>query len=321
MTRSGSCGTRRQARRTRSTAPVAPRRARTPAALRARGMADTPPARAAHDHGPGRGPSRGPTPTRAGDACPSRRSSRRRSSSRGMASPADELFARAVEGSARVFDAEIGPLARGWHAVYRPGRTTVAPGRARAPAGPRDDAPAAGDGRAGRLLLGRACRSPGRGPGRGRFGVHGRPTWRPHESTWETPLALDYRGVAATTHPPNSCGVIGLEVLGILALASGAGPGRLRPGRRRGHRRPRPALGPRGDRGHQARARRPRRLPDRPGVQPVPRGAPAGSRVRGPAGRPDRPRHGPRSRRPRRTHPVAGPSTWPWSTARATRSA
>src|SRR5450756_688525 len=34
--------------------------------------------------------------------------------------PADELFARAVEGSARVFDAEIGLLARGWHAVYRP---------------------------------------------------------------------------------------------------------------------------------------------------------------------------------------------------------
>src|SRR5487761_2013904 len=34
--------------------------------------------------------------------------------------PADELFVRAVEGSALVFDAELGTLARGWHAVYRP---------------------------------------------------------------------------------------------------------------------------------------------------------------------------------------------------------
>ncbi|MGK2850472.1 MAG: gamma-glutamyltransferase family protein [Candidatus Limnocylindrales bacterium] len=40
---------------------------------------------------------------------------------------------------------------------------------------------------------------------------------RAHTSTWETPIALDYRGVRVTTHPPNSSGIVALELLGILA--------------------------------------------------------------------------------------------------------
>jgi gamma-glutamyltranspeptidase / glutathione hydrolase len=40
---------------------------------------------------------------------------------------------------------------------------------------------------------------------------------REHTSTWGDPISIDYRGVRATTHPPNSSGVIALEILGILA--------------------------------------------------------------------------------------------------------
>ena len=34
---------------------------------------------------------------------------------------------------------------------------------------------------------------------------------REHTSTWGEPIGIDYRGVRATTHPPNSSGVIALE--------------------------------------------------------------------------------------------------------------
>jgi gamma-glutamyltranspeptidase len=39
---------------------------------------------------------------------------------------------------------------------------------------------------------------------------------RVHASTWGEPIDIDYRGVRATTHPPNSSGVVALEILGIL---------------------------------------------------------------------------------------------------------
>ncbi len=38
-----------------------------------------------------------------------------------------------------------------------------------------------------------------------------------HDSTWTDPIAMDYRGVRVTTHPPNSSGVVALEILSILA--------------------------------------------------------------------------------------------------------
>jgi gamma-glutamyltranspeptidase / glutathione hydrolase len=40
---------------------------------------------------------------------------------------------------------------------------------------------------------------------------------RSHTSTWGDPIELDYRGVRVTTHPPNSSGIVALELLGILA--------------------------------------------------------------------------------------------------------
>ena len=40
---------------------------------------------------------------------------------------------------------------------------------------------------------------------------------RAHTSTWTEPIAIDYRGTRVTTHPPNSSGVVALELLGILS--------------------------------------------------------------------------------------------------------
>jgi gamma-glutamyltranspeptidase len=39
---------------------------------------------------------------------------------------------------------------------------------------------------------------------------------RGHASTWTEPIATDYRGVRVTTHPPNSSGIVALELLNIL---------------------------------------------------------------------------------------------------------
>ena len=37
-----------------------------------------------------------------------------------------------------------------------------------------------------------------------------------HTSTWTEPIATDYRGVRVTTHPPNSSGIVALELLNVL---------------------------------------------------------------------------------------------------------
>ncbi|HYM83159.1 MAG TPA: gamma-glutamyltransferase, partial [Candidatus Dormibacteraeota bacterium] len=38
-----------------------------------------------------------------------------------------------------------------------------------------------------------------------------------HRSDWTVPIAIDYRGTTVTTHPPNSQGLVALELLAILA--------------------------------------------------------------------------------------------------------
>ena len=43
------------------------------------------------------------------------------------------------------------------------------------------------------------------------------PDLRSHTSTWGDPIATDYRGVRVTSHPPNSSGLVALEILAILA--------------------------------------------------------------------------------------------------------
>jgi gamma-glutamyltranspeptidase / glutathione hydrolase len=39
---------------------------------------------------------------------------------------------------------------------------------------------------------------------------------RAQTATWETPIGSDYRGVRVTTHPPNSSGLVALQILNIL---------------------------------------------------------------------------------------------------------
>jgi gamma-glutamyltranspeptidase/glutathione hydrolase len=45
-----------------------------------------------------------------------------------------------------------------------------------------------------------------------------------HESTWTDPIATSYRGIRATTHPPNSSGIVALELLNILETFDPPGP-------------------------------------------------------------------------------------------------
>lgn len=47
-------------------------------------------------------------------------------------------------------------------------------------------------------------------------GVHTVADLRAHASTWGVPISTTYRGVRVTTHPPNSSGVIALEILNLL---------------------------------------------------------------------------------------------------------
>ena len=56
--------------------------------------------------------------------------------------------------------------------------------------------------------------------------------FRDHTSTWGEPIATTYRGVRVTSHPPNSSGVVALELLNILEQfeprPAAFGPGGLR---------------------------------------------------------------------------------------------
>jgi gamma-glutamyltranspeptidase len=38
-----------------------------------------------------------------------------------------------------------------------------------------------------------------------------------HRSTWTKPISVDYRGFTSLSHPPNSCGPVALEMLGLLS--------------------------------------------------------------------------------------------------------
>jgi gamma-glutamyltranspeptidase/glutathione hydrolase len=45
-----------------------------------------------------------------------------------------------------------------------------------------------------------------------------------HSSDWTTPIRTSYRGVEATSHPPNSCGAIALELLDVLGTFAPPAP-------------------------------------------------------------------------------------------------
>lgn len=129
--------------------------------------------------------------------------------------PADELFVRAVEVSAPLFAEALGPGARAWATVYRPHGRPWRPGeRVRLPALAATLERLASAGLAdfyeGEVATRQAA-------GLAAAGSAIRPAdLAGHRSTFEAPLALDYRGVTATTHPPNSSGMVALEALNVL---------------------------------------------------------------------------------------------------------
>jgi gamma-glutamyltranspeptidase len=128
--------------------------------------------------------------------------------------PAWDGFIDAVEATAPLVAAEIGPDA-GFFRVYRPhGRPWRAGERVRLPALAatlgqlaRDGLDAFYDGDLGeRQARGLAAAG----------SAISASDLRAHASTFEDPIAIDYRGIRVTTHPPNSSGVVALEILGIL---------------------------------------------------------------------------------------------------------
>ena len=137
--------------------------------------------------------------------------------------PAWDGFIAAVEGTAvRVHDA-IGPEA-GFFDVYRPAGRPWRPGeRVRLPALAASLRTLAEHGWSA-FYEGDLGERQARGLAAAGSAVTAEDL-RAHTSTWETPIGLDYRGVRVTTHPPNSAGVIGLELLGILERLEPPAPG------------------------------------------------------------------------------------------------
>ena len=129
--------------------------------------------------------------------------------------PADGHWVDAVEASGADFSTELGAAASGWAATYRPNGRPWRPGeRVRLPAlgATLERLAAAGfdDFYEGDLARRQATAL-------GAAGSFVRADdLSAHRSTWGEPLTLDYRGTTATTHPPNSSGVGGLQVLNIL---------------------------------------------------------------------------------------------------------
>lgn len=142
--------------------------------------------------------------------------------------PADEHFARAVEGAAVVFEHDLGPGSRGWSTTYRPHGRAWRPGeRVRLPALAatieRLATHGADDFYAGDLGARQAAGLAAAGCAITVADLAG------HASTWGEPLALDYRGATATTHPPNSCGVVALEILNVLRALEAPPPSMFAP--------------------------------------------------------------------------------------------
>ena len=192
-------------------APAAADRGRAPG-RRARRPSPT----AGRSRSPSRARSaRGATRTPGTAGCRAARSWRRRSSWPGTGSRRGTGSSRRSRRRCRRSSRRSAP-GSGFEQVYRPHGRAVAAGRAGSAAGPRGDARAAGRRRLRRLLRRRDRRAPGaRARGR-RLRDHGSTTSRAHTSTWTEPIATDYRGVRVTTHPPNSSGIVALELLNIL---------------------------------------------------------------------------------------------------------
>ena len=128
--------------------------------------------------------------------------------------PAWDGFIEAVESTASIVAATLGPDA-GFFAVYRPAGRAWRPGeRVRLPALAATLARLADEGfdafYDGDLGEQQARTLAALGAPMRAADLAG------HAVDWGEPIALDYRGVRVTTHPPNSSGVVALEILSIL---------------------------------------------------------------------------------------------------------
>jgi gamma-glutamyltranspeptidase/glutathione hydrolase len=128
--------------------------------------------------------------------------------------PASPAFVSAVELTAPLVDTALGP-GNGFRRVYRPhGRPWRVGERVRLPALAQTLERLADEG------FGAFYDSDlGERQARALAGV-GAPfvaaDLRDHRSTWTEPLAATYRGARVATHPPNSSGIVGLQLLGLL---------------------------------------------------------------------------------------------------------
>jgi len=128
--------------------------------------------------------------------------------------PAWDGFIESVEAAARLLDGE-GAWTEGFHRVYRPHGRRWQPGEiVRLPALATTLERLADDGFDafyGGDLADRQARA---------LAAAGSPIaaddLAAHRSTWTQPIATTYRGVRVTTHPPNSSGLVALELLNIL---------------------------------------------------------------------------------------------------------
>jgi gamma-glutamyltranspeptidase len=141
--------------------------------------------------------------------------------------PAWDGFIAAVEATAPVVAAELGPEAD-FFSVYRPAGRAWRPGeRVRLPALASTLETLASDGfdafYDGDL---------GERQARGLAAIGSlieTADLAAHSATWGDPLALDYRGVRVTTHPPNSSGIVALGLLAILARFEAPAPAAFGP--------------------------------------------------------------------------------------------
>ncbi len=129
--------------------------------------------------------------------------------------PADEAFVRAVEASASVFARELGPEAAGWSSIYRPASRPWRLGeRVRLPALAGTLGRIAAEGW-GALYEGDLAERQSTALAAAGSQIRAADLGE-HRSTWTEPIATDYRGVRVTGHPPNSSGLVALELLNVL---------------------------------------------------------------------------------------------------------
>lgn len=141
--------------------------------------------------------------------------------------PASPVFAAAVETTAPVVDTALGP-GNGFRRVYRPlDRPWRVGERVRLPALARTLERLARDGFDAFYdsdLGERQARA---------LAEVGAPftaaDFRDHDSTWTEPISTLYRGARVATHPPNSAGVVGLQILGLLERFEAPTSGRFGP--------------------------------------------------------------------------------------------